>query len=482
MEIIIFIAFICILLLVAFMVGIAYLIMYAMKGKTSSYTPPPFRPGNAADHEAEDAAAEGREPDFSKVPIAEYRYYRLRMGINEILWDTFPDMLGWRYFNGTLSNQPTNAQVIVDMPDGPRRYNIRWEYVNGEPVMRVAWDCDRGCPFGQEETEPAAVVLLPGDIAAISDTHSSDPPVHNGIMPSHAPAVTAPPFRKNEPRHLPENLFAVPVILKDNYMDPGGARTYTVNNFAHFPNYNKKIALLAKMAEEENWNHPGDVYKSERFPILENYIKYTYKRIAMQGKMAWSYDGRHACFDTGLLMRGGSMEPIYMSFRRNPDKSAIEYWCYDRCFREGDIFSTRFEVLPQMAFWFDDPSRLLFDARKRININMEHIINERKGRFPEPYNTMPSNKLRREIDACIEETIKRTERNFNLAVPAYYFTTNKVSLLLPLCLKDPDKADMALVIEEWDNGEYRASTVFDMRMARNNARLLARPDADWIHH
>jgi hypothetical protein len=52
-------------------------------------------------------------------------------------------------------------------------------------------------------------------------------------------------------------------------------------------------------------------------------------------------------------------------------------------------------------------------------------------------------------------------------------------LLLPLCLNTKAKADLALVIEK-ENGVYRASTCLTLDMAINNARLIAKPDDEWL--
>jgi len=51
---------------------------------------------------------------------------------------------------------------------------------------------------------------------------------------------------------------------------------------------------------------------------------------------------------------------------------------------------------------------------------------------------------------------------------------------LPLCLSDPEKADLALVVEKDPEGFYRASTCLTLDMAYSNARVLAKQDPDWL--
>ena len=73
----------------------------------------------------------------------------------------------------------------------------------------------------------------------------------------------------------------------------------------------------------------------------------------------------------------------------------------------------------------------------------------------------------------------RVYRNYKTAVPQYW--RGRIQLLLPLCLVQDGKADLALVVEKERDGRcYRGNTVLTLDMAYSNARLLARPDPDWL--
>jgi hypothetical protein len=68
-------------------------------------------------------------------------------------------------------------------------------------------------------------------------------------------------------------------------------------------------------------------------------------------------------------------------------------------------------------------------------------------------------------------------------VPQYFWDKNASSgslqLLLPLCLEDRSRVDLALVIDR--NGNvYSGDTVLTIDLAYNNARLLAKPDTEWL--
>lgn len=81
------------------------------------------------------------------------------------------------------------------------------------------------------------------------------------------------------------------------------------------------------------------------------------------------------------------------------------------------------------------------------------------------------------LKGAIDNVKERVQRNYKTAIPQYYKST--IQLLLPLCIGTAEKADLALVAENY--GEfYRASTCLTLDMAYNNARQLARPDTDWL--
>lgn len=101
-----------------------------------------------------------------------------------------------------------------------------------------------------------------------------------------------------------------------------------------------------ELAEEEDWSYQHT--KSEfEFPILFNYVRYTYRRIAEENKIALSEDGQYCCFNTGLVMpnqealfasfevnRKDGPRPVFRprldvkmhSFKNSGDKDSKEWW------------------------------------------------------------------------------------------------------------------------------------------------------------
>lgn len=84
------------------------------------------------------------------------------------------------------------------------------------------------------------------------------------------------------------------------------------------------------------------------------------------------------------------------------------------------------------------------------------------------------------IENALETSIKRANWNYKTAIPMYYPTLNTTSLLLPLALLDENVIDVALVIEKQPSGNYIGQTILPLEWAYSNARLITRPDSDWL--
>jgi len=65
-------------------------------------------------------------------------------------------------------------------------------------------------------------------------------------------------------------------------------------------------------------------------------------------------------------------------------------------------------------------------------------------------------------------------------VPSFYPAINDIQILLPLCLMDEDVPDCALVTNKDEHGRYEGRTILTLRMAYKNARLLCRPESEWL--
>ena len=301
--------------------------------------------------------------------------------------------------------------------------------------------------------------------------------------------------------------------------------------WARIPNL--KIKELAEKALAEKWYYgAANAADVENYPILKNYLAYTFKRLVFEDKILYGdvADAGHAgeeyaAFNTGLVDQ--KYEYIYALFKKNT-MSPQPYW-YLLDFvvageQSGKTLARLFYPLPKRADYFENQFRnMVYDTSTQLLCDYTHIIVERIGRFPlrflqencppnmldidgikleEVYpkhakdserkryfeqlgerirNTpMVLNNLKNRLEAAIHLTLKRVEWNYKTAIPVYFPTRNLCSLLLPLCLSEEGQVDLALVVEPLQSGAYQGQTVLPLDLAYNNSRLLTRPDSDWL--
>lgn len=69
--------------------------------------------------------------------------------------------------------------------------------------------------------------------------------------------------------------------------------------FARLPDRDERLQEFADFAEREGWayRHTENGYQ---FPILFNYLQYTYRPVAAENKTALSEDGQYCRFNTDL--------------------------------------------------------------------------------------------------------------------------------------------------------------------------------------
>lgn len=224
--------------------------------------------------------------------------------------------------------------------------------------------------------------------------------------------------------------------------------------------------------------------------ILKSYLENLYKRIAQvynanadsSSVDVISISDNHACFDTGLYT--DHYERVFALFELNriPDK---QKWHIKGFYRENDLALDSIDDLPQRVIFYDDPADLVFDSRLEIKVNFEHILGDEENvsRFPDGLQGDDKRNDRyRILRGAVDEAKKRVAANYMLAVPQFFTDRNsetgKMQLLLPLCLEG-DKPGLALAIER-DDDCYKARTCLSLDMAYNNARLINKPEAQWL--
>src|SRR6266567_41286 len=273
------------------------------------------------------------------------------------------------------------------------------------------------------------------------------------------------------------------------------------------------IRHLRGLALEELWDFGGSEDCERPHPILRNYLNYTFFKLWLQGDVL--AQGRYASFNTGLV--DSRYEPIFAFFvkNRNIDRQP---WCFSAfCFAgedaPGKLLVSHFNPLRQPAVYFEDPRSMFYDLRGGTpSVDWEHVIIENVSRLPLEFlkENAPKTFVWRESSAerdhgyfdqlaqairgdarsyrtiknrmsdSLELALKRVRWNFKTAIPQYYPTRRQMSLLLPLALASDEQPDIAMVVERTASGNYLGHTLLPLMWAYNNARLVCRPDSDWL--
>lgn len=243
---------------------------------------------------------------------------------------------------------------------------------------------------------------------------------------------------------------------------------------------------LAKIAKPENWNFQQPKYqkKHDNFPILLQYLNHTFLRLQSENKIRFeSLQGEpYAFFNTGL--QTPSNKDIFATFRPNRKaKNSNDFpdWFFRKWHDDYAKELANFMPLPQPANYFAKQSEKTFDASYDLVMNVKHVIRDNKARLPKELQeneTLATTALK----GAFETLKNQCQRNDAEAVPYWYAHDQKVQLLLPLYMTDPNQADAALVADKNEAGKvYRIKTILTLDMAYSNARLLRKPSQRWLN-
>jgi hypothetical protein len=261
-----------------------------------------------------------------------------------------------------------------------------------------------------------------------------------------------------------------------------------LHRFAQFPrDPGQWLTPLAEKAAPEDWDYRHE-YATERaaHPILRRYLEATFERLLDERRLGAptilegaTASGRgYAIFDTGLVDdMGGSIYALFDEHRADGDPR--RWWW--RAFLTDDEGPMRdVGELPAPADYLSDPLLVTITPAEvaSMRVDTKHILVDHLDRFPEHLRSDPE--LARQVfEGALRELPDRIRRNYRLAVAQYY--RGSIHLLLPLHLSGASRrADLALVVELTDSGVRRAGTVLGKDHAYRQARVIARPQVDWI--
>ncbi len=295
-----------------------------------------------------------------------------------------------------------------------------------------------------------------------------------------------------------------------------------LSDFADMGSMSNVISKLQKMALPEKWDLDiEENIKSNRHQILLKYFYHAFGRALVTSQIVVDECRTVVIFNTGLV--DCHYQPIYVFLTKNKPRSKQE-WKFNDFFVLGSGIGKRILEhfnpcdLPKAPQYFDDICDLVYDFRKgEPTPDYHHCIIDNIHRWPQSVhehecpaewakikdeikpgiadkekselfqqlrNVIKENvtvyqryKLR--FDSSIDLAFKKVTWNYKTAVPMYWSIDKKIHLLLPLCLDTEDRVDAALVVNKTAKG-YIGDTLFTLDMAYANARLVCRPECEWL--
>lgn len=276
---------------------------------------------------------------------------------------------------------------------------------------------------------------------------------------------------------------------------------------------------LSKLALPEEWDFRLKG-KDSNYEILSNYLQTTFSKLYNDSQILFSSNKRYAVFNTGLV--NILYKPIYALFTQNDNPVNDRQWklvdfCVEGENRAGKLLVSEFEKMPLPAHYFKNCQDLVYAIDADVpQLDHEHIILERLERYPYsvlrkymPENVIPLqqietlseqdrntyfeqfrealrndsqtyNAFKEKIDSAVKLAVDRAHWNYKSAIPMYYPKKQRICLLLPLCLQNNNTADLALVVSRGKSGRYQGETIYLLDWAYKCARLVCRPDSDWL--
>lgn len=249
----------------------------------------------------------------------------------------------------------------------------------------------------------------------------------------------------------------------------GGNNDMNFFDFAYCGNYNATLANLA-MLSPEKWSF-GSLSDNG---ILRNYIEYTFRRLYDEKKIVEKEE--YAIFNTGLFDE--YYKPICAYFVKNINSNR-QKWYLDGFYTEYQLTTLGVNQIPERANYFTDPAELVFDTHLDIVSQYDHIFGDQENINRLPASIRSSAMKVQLFNGAVESTKRMLEANYKIAVPQFY--KGKMQLLVPICLQSPNIPDLALTcVKTEDKSKYLGCTCLTLEMAYNNARLIAKPESNWL--
>ncbi len=228
-------------------------------------------------------------------------------------------------------------------------------------------------------------------------------------------------------------------------------------------------------------------------PKLRNYLNYTFLRLKdleLQEPGRYfvsSADNNWVCFNTGLQDRhAADLYAIFARYKPSPDHAAgkpAADWVYKgtATSREQAYHQHFARFVPDLAWYSNDSRDFIFNTEYSLDTEVfDHMFErakERSGFGPDASDESVRNYLR----GSLENLIPKIRRNYKTAIPMYYIEEKRMQLLLPFMSSNGRDIACFLVDRDDANRCYHIKTILDVDQAYFAARLLTRPDKEWLN-
>lgn len=135
------------------------------------------------------------------------------------------------------------------------------------------------------------------------------------------------------------------------------------------------------------------------------------------------------------------------------------------------------EPLPLKPTYQMSHRGVTFNPDWPIRVNIEHILGDAENLERIPVKIRRAKNLPLLLETAVELARRKAVIEPGIVVPQGY--QGKVQYLLPICLTNMNKPDLAMTLSVMD-GYYLGNTCLTLEMAYMNARVISRPIAPWL--
>jgi len=279
--------------------------------------------------------------------------------------------------------------------------------------------------------------------------------------------------------------------------------------FAHFyppkrddapPDFDAPFKAIANATLDgfESWTFQQERFRrkhsSSEVPKLKNYLNYTFVRLVLLELQSpgdhflVTVDDDWICFNTGLQNPfGADLLAVFQRFKPKPDGGRPTegfpgrvykgLWTpTDRRYRE--LFGAK---IPKLAWYSKESRDFVFDTSYTLDREaFDHLLERARERAGLP--NASDEGIRNYLRGSIENLVPKIARNYKVAIPVYYVEEQRMQMLLPfISASDPNDVSCFLVERNDAHKCYILKTIFDLDQAYFSARLITRPDRDWLN-